>query len=854
MNKFVEILINYIAIPFCALLAGIYLSGEVWAKGKIVLGDILKFLGWAGKGVRKLSIKSEYEGTINSIVRDYNKNFESPILPDCKIEWVTEKNTQNILRENEAIICLSFNKKDHHLNFLNATLNFVQTALIPKAKDYLTVSTSTAIDLLTTHIILRNNRKDVLTTFRKKLNEFDDATKEEFDSLVPTNDRGLFLNILLPEFHFYGELVDILPPCIELNTEANGFVRWFKELATREIDHKTNLKYTSKNFKVGVILVGKDETWENQGPAAYTKWADYYSSENYNSIYILGRGNSGYERATTVKEILVNDKGFEQQNKNPQIKCYSNEGHYIVTCYSLRPNKATIAFLAWENLKDYYKKDEEVPAIVDSVQTGSLIVNAFGLKFEITNKLISEIEIKDAKKFFRSEDEIYLKIIELDVENQHAILSNIGTTSDPKQYIDAILNEKNFYRCTIEKIQTDKQGIQTGLKASNEKLHTWIYIPKNKATFSRFLDLNLKFHIGKVVDVEIERFNPTAANFIGAIKDLIDPWETPLLKSLQHDQIIDVKVKQINEFSIVCEFEEGIECCFSRQEISWNPDECITTNFNIDDNIKVKIISINAVKRKIEVSIKRISKTPELKFFEENANKIVDVEVIKVVPEKGIVVKYPGGLNTGFIHWFEIGWGAIGKFEHIFKEGDKINAFVLDFNSERNSVKFSIKHKYRHQFDEWAAFFYSKSKDIPVQGQVIGYFENSVHIELQQNDITVQAFILKKNISNLQVFVENYDIPFFLPIGKKYHFHILEINKYKKTISLTRIKYLTDSKKPEYGEKIKVSYVKQKNLTGYFYSDEIEGWTIVADNNINIGSTIYVMPISHSKSEYEIDY
>ena len=37
---------------------------------------------------------------------------------------------------------------------------------------------------------------------------------------------------------------------------------WFKELATREFDERTNLKYISKNLKVGVILVGKDETWE----------------------------------------------------------------------------------------------------------------------------------------------------------------------------------------------------------------------------------------------------------------------------------------------------------------------------------------------------------------------------------------------------------------------------------------------------------------------------------------------------------------------------------------------------------------------------------------------------------------
>jgi hypothetical protein len=66
-----------------------------------------------------------------------HKNFENPILPNCKIEWVTAEKQRNNLREGEAIICLSFDKKDHNLNFYNANLNFVQYGLIAKAKDYL---------------------------------------------------------------------------------------------------------------------------------------------------------------------------------------------------------------------------------------------------------------------------------------------------------------------------------------------------------------------------------------------------------------------------------------------------------------------------------------------------------------------------------------------------------------------------------------------------------------------------------------------------------------------------------------------------------------------------------------------
>jgi len=849
MNELLKMVLIFGVTPLLIAFGYIYLFGEVWSKGKIVLADIAAFFGWAGKGVRKYSVEQEYQGTINSIIQDYNQNFENPILPKCKIEWVTAENQRNILKENEAIICLSFDKKDHNLNFYNATLNFVQTALIAKAKDYLNKHSSKAIDLLTTHIILRNNRKDVLITFRKKLTEFDDETKKEFETLTPTNDKGLFLNILLPEFHFYGELIDTLPPSSDYNIEANRLFQWFKELATREFDERTNLKYVSKNLKVGVILVGKDETWESQGAAAYTKWADYYATENYNSVYVLARGSNGYERATKITKILTHSKGFDQINKNPKIKCVSAEGQeYIVTCYSLRPNKATIAYLAWESFKEHNANESIVPAIVDSVQKETIVVNVFGLKLDLANNLLSDIEISDARKVFKVEDELYLNITELDSDKQHIVLSNKGTVSDPKHFIDAVLNANKVYLCRVKQIGVDKQGLQSGLRVSTPELNNLIYIPKYNATSSRFLDLTVKFPIGTELNVVIVKYTSFSSNFVGYLESLVDPWESNSFKKIQPNDILSVTVKQINEFSVICEIQEGLECCFSRQEISWKQEECNTSKFKVDDKVEVKVISIDSDKKKIFVSKKRLFKTPELEYFDANYYKIVEVEITKVVPDNGLAIKYPGSTKTGFIHWFEICYGSVGKFENLYKQGDVIKAVVSEFDADKNSLKFSIKRQYPHQFDDWAAAI---NENELVKGKVIGYFENSAQIELTQNGFTVQAYILRKFVSNF-AFVEKDDLLLYLIEGESFNFCILEINKDRQTISLTRTKYLEQSVKPNYGETVNVRYVKENHLKGYFYSDELEGWTSIPKKDIKYGSTIEVIAVSHSTGEYVI--
>lgn len=96
MNELIKIILLYLVTPVAIAFGWIYLSGEIWAKGKIVLGDIFRLIGWTHKSVRKLSVKSEYEGTVNSIIQDYNKNFENPILPSCKIEWVDGNNINNV--------------------------------------------------------------------------------------------------------------------------------------------------------------------------------------------------------------------------------------------------------------------------------------------------------------------------------------------------------------------------------------------------------------------------------------------------------------------------------------------------------------------------------------------------------------------------------------------------------------------------------------------------------------------------------------------------------------------------------------------------------------------------------------
>ncbi|MBK7223974.1 MAG: hypothetical protein IPH96_00555 [Saprospiraceae bacterium] len=109
--------------------------------------------------------------------------------------------------------------------------------------------------------------------------------------------------------------------------------------------------------------------------------------------------------------------------------------------------------MAWKSFKDHNENGSLVPAIVDTVQKETVVVNAFGLKFELPNNLLSDIEILDARKVFKVEDELYLTIAEFDNDKQHIVLSNKGTVSDPKHFIEAVLNEEKVYTVKLKEFR-----------------------------------------------------------------------------------------------------------------------------------------------------------------------------------------------------------------------------------------------------------------------------------------------------------------------------------------------------------------------------------------------------------------
>jgi len=848
MNYLIPILLAILGSG-ALIIIGILYALSHYSQIKLFISDFFRAIGWLGKGVRKVSVSSELEGTLNGVINHFNQNFSSPILPNCKIQWVTNDNHRNILRTNEAIVCVSFDKKDHELNYYNATYNFIKTALIANAKPFLKEQTSKAIDLVSTKFILKQYRREALRTFNEKFKVVEPDTKEVFYRLEETEDNALFNTLLLPEFHYVGETLNDKTPSATIQRETEEFIQWFYELATRDLDDRTKLNFERTFLKVGVILVAKDSTYRQAGIEAYTKWAEKYAAENYNAVYILSRGYGRNKIANEVANKLVQTKGFEQVNKNTVSKRTDEEGkQVIITTICLRPNLTAIIYHAWEHVKKRHAEKKPVIGIIETVTDEMVIVNVSGLKVTIPKQQLSAAQITNASKLFREDQELELNVLEIDQTQENIRLSNVDTKTDPKKLIDSNLSNEDPISGQIKRIQKDRDQQDKGLLVYCSSLERNVFVPRSKATYSRFTDLAKKYPVDLEVQILLQDFSFDFGDYTGEISDLDNPYESNTYKTLEVGQNIEVVIKEKQEKFLTCEIIEGLECRLYANELSWDESECKTDDFGIDKSLTVKIYHIDREKNFIYVSLKQCSQSPQQTFFESNKGTVLEAEVTNINDNLGVFCNVSGQEKEDFVHWSEVEWGNISPLSKSYKIGDNIQVTPLEFDRNYNSIKYSIKRVYPQEYDTFKSTY---NEGEVLEGKIIKCYPSVCIVELVYSNCKVRAYIHQSRVSQY-CFLHEGDIEKFLPLGEKFSFIVTQFHDRFQTVELCRKTYLNTCSSVELGEANTVKHIITHGRKSFFYSNNLEGYVTNVSRSLQSGEEIEVIPISTNSSEFSL--
>lgn len=185
-----------------------------------------------------------------------------------------------------------------------------------------------------------------------------------------------------------------------------------------------------------------------------------------------------------------------------------------------------------------------------------------------------------------------------------------------------------------------------------------------------------------VVECIVLNINEDEKKISLGVKQLTnDPWADILERfpvGSKHDGVI----RNLTNFGVFVELEPGIDGLIHVSDLSWtekveHPNEIVKK----DQEIEVVILGVDFDNRRITLGHKQVQDNPWTQYAKEYApGASVEGEVVKAT-DKGAFVKLPLGAEA-FLSY--------GKaVEPEFKEGDKVEAFVLDFNEEAKSINLS---------------------------------------------------------------------------------------------------------------------------------------------------------------------
>jgi len=203
------------------------------------------------------------------------------------------------------------------------------------------------------------------------------------------------------------------------------------------------------------------------------------------------------------------------------------------------------------------------------------------------------------------------------------------------------------------------------------------------------------------VDVMILSVDPEAEKIALGIKQTMpNPWNA-ISERYPVGSTVKGIVRNLMDYGAFIQIEEGIDGLLHVSDISWtrkvpHPSEMLEKN----QEIEVKVLSIDPKNEKISVGLKQIERDPWESIIESApVGSHVEVEIAKLV-SFGAFARLDNGIE-GMIHVSEISSERVQKPEEILTVGEKVMAKIIGIDAAERKIALSIR-EYQRDLDSAA--------------------------------------------------------------------------------------------------------------------------------------------------------
>ncbi|WP_018076572.1 30S ribosomal protein S1 [Thiobacillus denitrificans] len=171
-----------------------------------------------------------------------------------------------------------------------------------------------------------------------------------------------------------------------------------------------------------------------------------------------------------------------------------------------------------------------------------------------------------------------------------------------------------------------------------------------------------------------------------------NPWEDFSMNHKKGDKVSGA-IKSITDFGVFIGLPGGIDGLVHLSDLSWStPGEEAVRNFRKGQDVEAVVLGIDLERERISLGIKQLEGDPLTSYATGHDKGSIVKGTIKTVEPKGATVQLDSDME-GYLRASEVSRDRVEDMRSHYKEGDEIEAMIINVDRKNRVINLSIKAK-----------------------------------------------------------------------------------------------------------------------------------------------------------------
>ncbi len=171
-----------------------------------------------------------------------------------------------------------------------------------------------------------------------------------------------------------------------------------------------------------------------------------------------------------------------------------------------------------------------------------------------------------------------------------------------------------------------------------------------------------------------------------------NPWEE-FAGNVKRGDKVHGPIKSITDFGVFVGLAQGIDGLVHLSDLSWNePGETAVRNYKKGQEVDALVLGIDIERERISLGIKQLDQDPFTSYVSVNDRGALVTGKVKSVDPRGAEIQLNADV-TGYLRASELSRDRVEDARNLLKEGDEVNAMIINVDRKSRSIQLSIKAK-----------------------------------------------------------------------------------------------------------------------------------------------------------------